>query len=512
MEAQGPPIYIVVPGRVYRPDTPDATHVPMFHQLEGLAIDEDITLADLQGVLLAFARQLFGEDTRVRLRPGYFPFTEPSVEVDVSCFRCGGSGWEGSQRCRTCKGEAWIEILGSGMVDPNVLDYVRGDGLRQRAGPGLRVRDGDRAHRQRGLRGAGPAHALRQRPASPRPVRSGRMRVPAGWLRSYCDPGLPAEEIADALTMAGVKLERLHRVGVGDPSMFVTGRVLESERHPNADRLSVCVVDVGRGEPQTIVCGAPNVGGGPDRGRGPARRDHARRKRARRGQAARRTVERDDPGRGRGRHRRGPRRASWCCPVACRSGAALAEHLPIADEVLELEITPNRPDTMAVYGVAREVHADQRRAAGRGPRRRRRRALGRRPGRGPRVGGDRSRDLPALHRARVRGREDRPLAAVAQAAPDGGRPAPDLERGRHHQLRDARHRPGPARLRPRPGARRADRGPPGGRGRDDDHPGRRGARVHPRGRAGVRRRGPERHRRDHGRPDLGGLGRHHAGC
>ncbi len=128
MEAQAPPIYIVVPGRVYRPDTPDATHVPMFWQLEGLAIDEDITLADLQGVLLQFARQMFGEDTRVRLRPGYFPFTEPSVEVDVSCFRCGGTGWEGAQRCFTCKGEAWIEILGSGMVDPNVLDYVAGTG------------------------------------------------------------------------------------------------------------------------------------------------------------------------------------------------------------------------------------------------------------------------------------------------------------------------------------------------------------------------------------------------
>ena len=128
MEAQAPPIYIVVPGRVYRPDTPDATHVPMFWQLEGLAIDEDITLADLQGVLLQFARQMFGEETRVRLRPGYFPFTEPSVEVDVSCFRCGGTGWEGSQRCFTCKGEAWIEILGSGMVDPNVLDYVAGTG------------------------------------------------------------------------------------------------------------------------------------------------------------------------------------------------------------------------------------------------------------------------------------------------------------------------------------------------------------------------------------------------
>ena len=128
MELQEPPIYIVVPGRVYRPDTPDATHVPMFHQFEGLAIDEDITLADLQGVLLAFAREMFGEATEVRLRPGYFPFTEPSVEVDVSCFRCGGTGFEGSQRCGTCKGEAWIEILGSGMVDPNVLGFVADHG------------------------------------------------------------------------------------------------------------------------------------------------------------------------------------------------------------------------------------------------------------------------------------------------------------------------------------------------------------------------------------------------
>jgi phenylalanyl-tRNA synthetase alpha chain len=128
MELQEPPIYIVVPGRVYRPDTPDATHVPMFHQLEGLAIDEDLTLADLQGTLLAFARQMFGEDTEVRLRPGYFPFTEPSVEVDVSCFRCGGTGFLSPERCPTCKGEGWIEILGSGMVDPNVLDYVVGSG------------------------------------------------------------------------------------------------------------------------------------------------------------------------------------------------------------------------------------------------------------------------------------------------------------------------------------------------------------------------------------------------
>jgi phenylalanyl-tRNA synthetase alpha chain len=128
MEAQEPPIYVVVPGRVYRPDTPDATHVPMFHQLEGLAIDEDITLADLQGTLLAFARAMFGSEREVRLRPGYFPFTEPSVEVDVSCFVCSGSGEVGRDRCPTCKGEAWVEILGAGMVDPNVLGYVAGNG------------------------------------------------------------------------------------------------------------------------------------------------------------------------------------------------------------------------------------------------------------------------------------------------------------------------------------------------------------------------------------------------
>jgi phenylalanyl-tRNA synthetase alpha chain len=123
MEAQKPPIYIVVPGKTYRRDS-DATHTPMFHQVEGLAIDEDITLADLQGVLLEFARAIFGPEREIRLRPHYFPFTEPSVEVDVSCFNCAGSGWVGADPCRLCKGSGWIEILGSGMVDPNVLGFV----------------------------------------------------------------------------------------------------------------------------------------------------------------------------------------------------------------------------------------------------------------------------------------------------------------------------------------------------------------------------------------------------
>jgi phenylalanyl-tRNA synthetase alpha chain len=128
MEAQAPPIYIVIPGVVYRRDS-DATHTPMFTQVEGLAVDEDITLADLQGTLLEFARATFGAEQKVRLRAGYFPFTEPSVEVDVSCFACRASGRTGDGLlCSLCKGSGWIEIMGAGMVDPNVFEFVKDNG------------------------------------------------------------------------------------------------------------------------------------------------------------------------------------------------------------------------------------------------------------------------------------------------------------------------------------------------------------------------------------------------
>jgi phenylalanyl-tRNA synthetase alpha chain len=129
MESQGPPIFIVVPGRCYRSDPFDATHSPVFHQVEGLAVAEAITLADLKGTLDEFARAIFGPERRTRFRPGFFPFTEPSVEVDVTCFRCGGSGQlaDGS-RDPLCKGTGWIEILGSGMVDPNVYGFVEANG------------------------------------------------------------------------------------------------------------------------------------------------------------------------------------------------------------------------------------------------------------------------------------------------------------------------------------------------------------------------------------------------
>jgi phenylalanyl-tRNA synthetase alpha chain len=118
MELQQPPVYIVVPGRCYRRDETDATHLSGFTQIEGLAVDEGITMSDLKGTLELFAREIFGSNLEVRLRPHFFPFTEPSAELDVQCFVCMGAG------CRMCKGEGWIEVLGCGMVDPALYEWV----------------------------------------------------------------------------------------------------------------------------------------------------------------------------------------------------------------------------------------------------------------------------------------------------------------------------------------------------------------------------------------------------
>ncbi len=115
MENRKPPIRVICPGRVFRADEVDATHSPVFHQIEGLVVDKNITMCDLKGVLEQFAQEIYGKDTEVKFRPSFFPFTEPSVEVDVTCSECGGKG------CRVCKGSGWIEILGAGMVHPNVL-------------------------------------------------------------------------------------------------------------------------------------------------------------------------------------------------------------------------------------------------------------------------------------------------------------------------------------------------------------------------------------------------------
>ena len=264
MEAHPPPLYVVIPGRVYRPDS-DATHTPQFHQIEGLAVDEDITLADLKGTLLVFAREMFGDEREVRLRPHFFPFTEPSVEVDVSCFHCDGEGHlrDGS-RCYLCKGEGWLEVLGAGEVDPNVYSYVA---TNEHNSPGY---DPERV--QGFAWGMGIERIAMLMHGIPdlrlyyendlRFLEQFWMRVPETWLREYCDPDLDIAGVEERLTMTGTKVEAIHHHGVPSTEHFVVGRVLSAERHPDADRLKVCAVDLGEDAPATIVCGAPNVAAG----------------------------------------------------------------------------------------------------------------------------------------------------------------------------------------------------------------------------------------------------------
>jgi phenylalanyl-tRNA synthetase beta chain len=182
------------------------------------------------------------------------------------------------------------------------------------------------------------------------------MKVPLSWLRSYCDPGLAAEEVAERLTAAGLELDRIQRTGVSDPSRFVVGKVLEAERHPQAERLTVCKVDDGSGEPRTIVCGAPNVAAGQTVA--VARPGAVMPDGTELGEATLRGVKssgmilaEDELGIGE------DHTGIIVLGDGARPGAPLAEHLPIADEVLELEVSPNRPDALGVYGVARDLHA-----------------------------------------------------------------------------------------------------------------------------------------------------------
>ena len=182
------------------------------------------------------------------------------------------------------------------------------------------------------------------------------MNVPYGWLKEYCDPGLPVEELAERLTMAGVKVEAIHRTGVGDPASFVVGKVLSAEQHPDADRLKVCSVDAGEGEPRQIVCGAPNVEAGQTVGvalPGAVMPDGQALGEAKlRGVVSSGMILAEDEV-GIGEDHAG----TMVLPDDLAAGAPLADHLPIADEVIEIEVVPNRPDTMGVYGVAREAHA-----------------------------------------------------------------------------------------------------------------------------------------------------------
>ena len=283
MQSQPPPVYMATMGRCYRRDTPDATHTAMFTQIEGLAVDRGLSLAHLKGTLLAFAREMFGADREVRLRPHFFPFTEPSVEVDVSCFNCARDG----SPCRVCKGEGWVEMLGAGHGRSGPVRLRRG--LRPRAADRLRLGDGRRADRRAAPCRARHPLAMGERPAADGAV---RMRVPVSWLREYVSFDMPVRELGELLSMTGTKLEAVHRIGVpAGAELFRVGRVISREQHPDADRLSLCTVDVGDGEPRQIVCGATNFDAGATVGRGAARRHAAGRHRAAR--AKLRGVESD---------------------------------------------------------------------------------------------------------------------------------------------------------------------------------------------------------------------------
>ena len=336
------------------------------------------------------------------------------------------------------------------------------------------------------------------------------MRVPYSWLREYCAPDITARG-------AGAAAHALRHQGGGHPPprrrrgarASSSARSLTCGKHPDADRLNVTTVDVGdEAEPQQIVCGAPNVAAGQTVAvarPGAAMPDGTKLKKAKlRGVESLGMILSEDEV-GLASDRAG---GIMVLDDALAAGTPLVDVLPIFDEVIEFEITPNRPDCLGVYGLAREVHAATGAplapaAVGRGSRHARLRPGRAHPDRG-------ARPLPALHRARLRERHDRPVAALAEGAPDRRRHAADQQRRRHHQLRDAAHGPSAARLRPRQGRRRRADGAAGDRWRADRDARRPDADARCRDARHRGRRRPDVDRRRHGRRALRGRGRHHA--
>ncbi len=332
------------------------------------------------------------------------------------------------------------------------------------------------------------------------------MKVPLSWLREYAPTDLDARELAVRLAMTGTEVERVTTHGVSALENFVVGRVLTAEQHPDADRLKVCTVDVGDGEPKQIVCGAPNVAAGQTVGvarPGSVMPDGTRLKAAKlRGVVSDGMILAEDEV-GIGTDHAG----TMVLDDTLEIGSPLADAIPIADDVLELEITPNRPDCLGIYGVAREVHAATASTLTPPP-----------WAQDPHPAGDdidgvtidvRCPDLCPRFTARVFDeRHDRPVAALAQGPAYGGRSAPDLQRRRHHQLRDAADRPAAARVRPRSRRGSDARHPPRQRrraGRDARRP---DAHAHPERHRHRRRPGTDVDRRCHGRRALRGLRRH----
>ena len=344
----GAPLAIIAPGRVYRCDS-DMTHSPMFHQLEGLVVDEDVSFANMKAVLHGFLQAFFERDLAMRLRPSYFPFTEPSAEVDMSCVFCAGKG------CRTCKHTGWLEISGCGMVHPNVL---RASGVDPERFTGYAFGAGHRPARDAALRRQRPAAVLRQRPALPAAVPDASAHeAPLRLAGRLGTPALGSARARRAPHHGRLRARGARERGACSSPVWWWRRSCSAEPHPQADKLRVCRVTQRRRRP------------GADR--------------LRRAQCARGTEERA------GRDRRHAARVSStsrrrdCAastPTACSCsarelglgegasgilelpadapvGTPLREYLELDDAVLDLNVTPNRGDAMSMLGIAREVAA-----------------------------------------------------------------------------------------------------------------------------------------------------------
>ena len=346
MEAQRPPIYMLSIGRVYRRDTIDATHFPIFHQFEGLVIDKGITMADLKGTLLYVMRELYGPEREVRFRTHYFPFTEPSMEPDVSCFQLRRRGLRDLQALRLDR--------------DGRLGHGRPVSLRvRRLGPGgvhrLRVRHGHRAHRAAAARHPRHPAVLGQRPPLPEAVLSEGAAVLAARVRAHRRDHRADRRAALDLDRRGERRSSA-AASTGDLSLFRVGHVLEAGKHPNADRLQLTQVDVGEDRPYQIVCGAWNFGAGAKVAVAlpgatlPNGLTLDRRKL--RGETSEGMILAEDEV-DLGTDHDG----IMVLDDALEPGTPLADVLPLVEEVLDVEATGNRPDLLSVYGIAREVAA-----------------------------------------------------------------------------------------------------------------------------------------------------------
>ena len=224
------PLAVIAPGRVYRMDS-DATHTPMFHQVEGLLVDEGVSFANLKSILHGFMEAFFERDLAMRLRPSYFPFTEPSAEVDITCVECGGSG------CRLCKHTGWIEVLGCGMVHPNVLAAC---GVDAGTYTGLCLRHGHRSPCHAALRRERPAPVLRERPAVPAAVpRRLVMKLPLSWLAEWVEIPWDTAGAGAPLTASGFEVEGMEPAHRRSPAWWLA-EIVAIAPHPEADKLRIC--------------------------------------------------------------------------------------------------------------------------------------------------------------------------------------------------------------------------------------------------------------------------------